>query len=55
VSWKNRRAILPAIQAIYRAENADVALTRLEELEAEPTGEVPRLCRGGSSSLTARS
>jgi putative transposase len=35
VSWKDRKAILPAIRAIYRAENADVALARLEELEAE--------------------
>src|ERR1700746_968699 len=35
VSWKNRRAILPAIKAIYRAENADAALARLEEFEAE--------------------
>ena len=26
VSWKNSRAILPAIKAIYRAENADMAL-----------------------------
>jgi putative transposase len=34
VSWKDRKAILPAIQAIYRAENADMALKRLEELEA---------------------
>jgi putative transposase len=29
------QAILPAIQAIYRAENADMALLRLEELEGE--------------------
>src|ERR1700757_799906 len=35
VSWKDRKAILPAIKAIYRAENADMALVRLEELEAE--------------------
>ena len=35
VSWKDRKAILPAIKAIYRAENADMALIRLEELEAE--------------------
>ena len=26
VSWKDRKAILPAIKAIYRAENADTAL-----------------------------
>ena len=35
VSWKDRKAILPAIKAIYRAENADTAMLRLEELEAE--------------------
>jgi len=35
VSWKDRKAILPAIKAIYRAENADMALVRLAEFEAE--------------------
>ena len=35
VSWKDRKAILPAIKAIYQAESADIALARLEELEAE--------------------
>ena len=35
VTWKDRKAILPSIKAIYRAENADQALVRLEELEAE--------------------
>src|SRR5262245_28791945 len=35
VSWKDRKAILPSIKAIYRAENADMALVRLEEFEAE--------------------
>jgi putative transposase len=35
VSWKDRKAILPAIKAIYRAENADVAMVRLEEFEAK--------------------
>jgi len=35
VSWKERKAILPAIKAIYRAENAEVALRRLEEFETE--------------------
>ncbi len=34
VSWKDRKAILPAIKAIYRAENADMAIIRLEEFEA---------------------
>jgi transposase-like protein len=35
VSWKDRKAILPSIKAIYHAENADAALQRLEEFEAE--------------------
>src|SRR5690349_20223992 len=34
VSWRDRPAILPAIKAIYRAENAEMALLHLEELEA---------------------
>jgi putative transposase len=35
VSWKDRKAILPSIKAIYRAENADAARQRLEEFETE--------------------
>src|ERR1051325_7690500 len=35
VSWKDRKAILPAIKAIYRAETAEIALVRLEEFEVE--------------------
>jgi putative transposase len=35
VSWKDRKAIMPGLKAIYRAENADVALLRLDEFEAE--------------------
>jgi transposase-like protein len=35
VSWKDRKAIMPSIKAIYRAENADAALQRLDEFEAE--------------------
>ena len=35
VSWKDRKAIMPALKAIYRAENADMAFVRLEEFEAE--------------------
>src|SRR5246127_3381219 len=35
VAWKDRKAILPTIKAIYRAENADMALAHLEEFEAE--------------------
>jgi putative transposase len=35
VAWKDRKAIMPSIKAIYRAENADVALQRLEQFEAD--------------------
>lgn len=35
VSWKDRKAIMPSLKAIYRAEAADIALARLEEFEAE--------------------
>jgi len=35
VSWKDRKAILPSSKAIYHAENADAALLRLEDFEAE--------------------
>jgi putative transposase len=35
LSWKDRKAILPAIKAIHRADNADLALVRLEQFEAE--------------------
>src|SRR5215471_5755666 len=35
VTWKARKAIMPSIRAIYQAENADMALIRLEEFEAE--------------------
>ena len=33
--WKDRKAILPAIKAIYRAESANMAMVRLEEFDAE--------------------
>jgi transposase-like protein len=35
VSWKDRKALLPSIKAIYRAESAEAALNRLSEFEAE--------------------
>jgi len=34
VSWKDRKAILPDLKAIYRAETADAALDRLAGFEA---------------------
>ena len=35
VTWKDRKAILPSIKAIYHAGNADAALQQLEDFEAE--------------------
>lgn len=35
VSWKDRKRIMPSIKAIYHAGNADAALQRLEDFEAE--------------------
>jgi putative transposase len=35
VSWKDRRTIMPAIKAIYRAETAEAAAARLDAFEAE--------------------
>jgi putative transposase len=33
VTWKDRKTIMPSIKAIYQAENADMALIRLEDFE----------------------
>jgi putative transposase len=35
VCWKDRKAIVPALKAVYQAENSEIALIRLGELEAE--------------------
>lgn len=35
VSWKDRRTVMPAIKAIYRAETAEMAAARLDEFEAQ--------------------
>lgn len=35
VSWKDRKALMPEMKAIYRAENAEAALERLEAFEAK--------------------
>ncbi|HET8777660.1 MAG TPA: IS256 family transposase [Candidatus Limnocylindria bacterium] len=35
ITWKDRRAIMPAIKAIYRAESEEMAQVRLDEFEAE--------------------
>ena len=48
VSWKDRKAILPALKAIYRAETADMALVRLDEFEAEWGNRYRRSARLGA-------
>jgi putative transposase len=35
VSWQDRKKIVPDLRAIYRAENAEAAATRLDEFEAK--------------------
>ena len=35
VSWQDRKQLLPALRAIYRAETAEVAELRLADFEAE--------------------
>src|SRR4030095_6249877 len=51
VAWKYRTAILPAIKAIYRAENADMARVRLEEFEDEWGKRYPALRQAWCASL----
>jgi transposase-like protein len=55
VSWKDRKAIMPSIKAIYRAENADAALQRLDEFEAQWDKRYPAIGRAGSGSMSSRS
>lgn len=43
VSCKDRRAILPDLQAIYRAETAEAAAARLDEFEAKRSGRYPAI------------
>src|SRR6516162_7750250 len=45
VSWKDRKLILPGIKAIYRAENADMALVRGRMGQAL-SGDRPSLAQG---------
>ena len=39
VSWKDRRTVLPALRAIYRAKDAEAGLKALDEFEAGPWGQ----------------
>ncbi|SCB52422.1 Transposase, Mutator family [Bradyrhizobium yuanmingense] len=55
VSWKDRKAILPSIKAIYHAENADAALLRLEDFEAEWGKRYPGRPGAGRGSTSFRS
>lgn len=46
VSWKDRKAILPDLKAIYRAENAEAAQDRLAEFESRWDGRYPAIGQG---------
>jgi hypothetical protein len=39
VSWKDRKPVMPALRAIYRAADAEAGLKALEAFEAGPWGE----------------
>jgi putative transposase len=39
VSWKDRKLVVPALRAIYRAKDAEAALKALEAFEAGPWGQ----------------
>jgi putative transposase len=55
VSWKDRRAIMPSLKAIYQAEAADIALTRLEEFEAANVIRRSASFGAGPGSMSCRS
>ena len=40
-AWKDRRDVAKALQAIYRAKDADAALVALDDFEAGPWGWIP--------------
>jgi putative transposase len=52
VSWKDRKAIMPAIKAIYRAENAHMPTVRLEEFEAGGASAIRRSAPGAEPGST---
>jgi len=43
VSWKDRKRIMPDIKAIYRAETAEAAAARLDEVEARWGAQYPAI------------
>ena len=47
VSWKDRKAIMPSLKAIYRAEAADIALTRLRNSKLYGASVIRRSARFG--------
>ena len=54
VSWKDRKAILPAIKAIYRAENADMALAAARGVRGRMGQALPGDRAGLAACLGAR-
>ena len=43
VSWKDRKTVMPDIKAIYKAQNEEMALKRLEEFEAKWSKRYPAI------------
>lgn len=39
VSWKDRKAVVPALRAIYRAKDVDAGLAALDDFDAGPWGQ----------------
>jgi putative transposase len=56
VSWKDRKTVMPALRAIYRAKDAEAGMKALEEFEAGVWGQrtlrSPRA--GGATGSTSR-
>ena len=53
VSWKDRKAVMPDLKAIYRAETAEAALARLDAFEAGWRWDANALPPHGSGVLSA--
>ena len=49
VSWQDRKRLLPALRAVYRAETAEIAELRLGDFEAEWGKKYPASARRGDA------
>ena len=55
VSWQDRKRLVPALRAIYRAETAEVAELRLADFEAEWGKKYPAIGSGPGGGSRTRS